>query len=62
MNYSKAAANYNMSFNNGSFKQGKIYQYRYDKEKEKVFAIGEEGKEQEFFYTEFDMLFTFLKN
>lgn len=62
MNYSKAEANYNMDFNNGHFKQGKVYKYRYDKEKEKVFAVTEEGTEQDFFYSEFDMLFTFLKN
>ena len=60
MNYSKAKANYNMGFNNGHFKQGKVYKYRYDKEK--VFVVTEEGTEQDFFYSEFDMLFTFLKN
>ncbi len=60
MNYSKAEANYNMGFNNGHFKQGKVYKYRYDKEK--VFVVTEEGTEQDFFYSEFDMLFTFLKN
>lgn len=32
------------------------------KEEEKVFAVIEEGTEQDFFYSEFDMLFTFLKN
>ena len=67
MNYSKAEANYNMGFNNGHFKQGKVYKYRYDKEKEnkekeKVFAVTEEGTEQDFFYSEFDILFTFLKD
>ena len=64
MNYSKAEANYNMGFNNGHFKQGKVYKYRYDndKEKEKILVITEEGTEQDFFYSEFDMLFTFLKN
>lgn len=60
MNYSKAEANYNMDFNNGHFKQGKVYKYRYDKEK--VFAVTEEGMEQDFFYSEFDILFTFLKD
>ena len=62
MNYSKAEANYNMDFNNGHFKQGKVYKYRYDKEKEKVCAVTEEGMEQDFFYSEFDILFTFLKD
>ena len=62
MNYSKAEANYNMDFNNGHFKQGKVYKYRNDKEKEKVFAVTEEGTEQDFFYSEFDVLFTFLKD
>lgn len=62
MNYSKAEANYNMGFNNGRFKQGKVYKYRYDKEEEKVFAVTEEGTEQDFFYSEFDILFTFLKD
>ena len=51
-----------MGFNNGHFKQGKVYKYRYDKEEEKVFAVTEEGTEQDFFYSEFDMLFTFLRN
>ena len=62
MNYSKAEANYNMGFNNGHFKQGKVYKYRHDKEKERIFAVTEEGTEQDFFYSDFDMLFTFLKN
>ncbi len=60
MNYNKAKANYNMNFNNGHFKQNKIYKYR--RNKEKVFVITEEGIEQDFFYFEFDMLFTFLEN
>ena len=60
-NYNKAAANYNMSFNNGHFKQGKPYKYEYDKEKERVLVTTEEGIKQEFFYSEFDMLFTFLE-
>ena len=34
----------------------------YDKEKEKVFVVTEEGTEQDFFYSDFDTLFTFLKN
>ncbi len=62
MNYNKVEANYNMNFNNGHFEQGKAYQYRYDKTKERVFVTTEEKKEQDFFYSEFDMLFTFLKN
>ena len=62
MNCSKAKANYNMDFNNGHFNQGKAYKYRYDKEKERIFAVTEEGTEQDFFYFEFDILFTFLKN
>lgn len=62
MNYSKAEANYNMGFNNGHFKQRTVYKYRYDKEKEKILVITEEGTKQDFFYSEFDMLFTFLKN
>ena len=51
-----------MDFNNGHFNQGKAYKYRYDKEKERIFAVTEEGTEQDFFYFEFDILFTFLKN
>lgn len=56
----KIKANYNMSFNNGHFKQGRVYQYKHDKEK--FFVTTEEGIEQEFFYPEFDILFTSLKN
>lgn len=53
MNYNKAEANYNMSFNNGHFNQGKIYKYRYDKDKEKVLIIIEEGIEQDFSILQF---------
>lgn len=56
-------ANYNMGFNNGKFIKGKIYNYREDpNNSEKVFVTTEEGKEQDLWYTELDMLFTFLKN
>ena len=53
MNYNKAEANYNMDFNNGHFKQGKVYKYRYDKDKEKVLIITEEGIEQDFSILQF---------
>ena len=56
-----ATANYNMGFDNGHFKQGKVYKCRYDKTEAKVFVMTEEKKEQEFLYSEFDILFTFLK-
>lgn len=62
MKYGKVEANYNMDFNNGHFKQGKVYKYRYDVEKQEIFITTEEGIEQEFVYSEFDMLFTLLKN
>ena len=52
-----------MGFNNGKFIKGKIYNYREDpNNSEKVFVTTEEGKEQDLWYTELDMLFTFLKN
>ena len=55
----KAKANYNMSFNKGTFKKGKIYNC--ENKENKIIVKTEENKDQEFFYSEFDMLFTFFK-
>lgn len=62
MSSNRVKANYNMSFDNGHFKEGKVYYYIYDKKEEKFFVTTEEGIKQEFFYSEFDILFTLLKN
>ena len=61
----KAIANYNMGFNNGCFKRGKEYKYRKNPKPNvnaEILVTTEEGTEQEFWYKEFDMLFTLLKN
>ncbi len=52
-----ATARYNMNFNYGSFKKDQLYKYRYDKNK--VYVVTEEGKEQDFYFSEFDALFYF---
>lgn len=58
---SKASANYNMSFNNGSFKKHKEYNYKYKtNDKKNVLVTTEEGKTQEFTFSEFNMLFSIL--
>lgn len=56
----EATANYNMTFNCGNFKKDKKYKYRY--ENKKIYVTTEENKEQELLETEFNILFTFLKN
>lgn len=56
----KATANYNMTFNNGTFKKDKDYDYEY--KNKNVYVTTEEGKKQELLETEFNILFTFLKN
>ena len=63
MNYPKAAANFNMIFNEGSFLKNKAYKYRIDpNDPDKVLVTTEEGKEQDLWYSEFDMIFTLLPN
>lgn len=62
MNTNKVIANYNMEFNNGSFQKNKIYNYRINpNNSEQILITTEEEKEQELWYTEFDILFTLLK-
>lgn len=63
MNYIKAIANYNMEFDKGSFIKGKEYKYRINPEDlSQVLITTEKGTEQDLWYSEFDMLFTLLKN
>lgn len=52
-----ATANFNMEFNKGSFKKGKTYKYQYDKKQNIVYVTTEENKKQNFYFSEFDMLF-----
>lgn len=60
---SAAVANYNMSFNNGSFLKNKEYEYKNDpNDSKKILITTEEHKEQDLLVTEFNMLFTILKN
>lgn len=56
----KAQANYNMEFDNGKFEKGKEYHFR--REYNIFFVTTEQGKEQEFFYTEFNTFFTLVEN
>lgn len=58
INKNLVSANYNMEFNQGTFKKNNIYNYRYDKDK--IFVTTEEKKEQDFTAAEFDILFNFL--
>lgn len=54
-----ATANYNMAFDNGSFKKDHRYQYQKNqKSKNNIEVITEEGKIQSFYFSEFDMLFS----
>ena len=55
-----AEANYNMEFDNGKFEKGKEYHFR--REYNIFFVTAEQGKEQEFFYTEFNTFFTLVEN
>lgn len=60
----KAIANYKMTFNEGRFEKNKEYIYEYVKDNfdnlKKVFVTTEEGKKQEFLFSEFNVLFTIL--
>lgn len=56
----KAVATINMSFDNGSFKKGKAYNYRKDPDHGLVYITTEEGKEQDLLYVEFDLFFEVL--
>lgn len=54
-----ATANYNMAFDNGSFKKDRRYQYqKSQKSKNNIEVITEEGNIQSFYFSEFDMLFS----
>ena len=53
-----AEANYNMSFDNDSFNRGKKYEYQWDAEKKLFYVKGELGVGQEFYLSEFNILFT----
>ena len=55
-----AEANYNMEFDNGKFEKGKEYRFR--QEYNTFLVTTEQGKEQEFFYTEFNTFFTLVEN
>ena len=55
-----AEANYNMEFDNGKFEKGKEYRFR--RECNTFLVTTEQGKEQEFFYTEFNTFFTLVEN
>lgn len=58
----KVSADYNMKFNNGSFVKGNIYEYKENpKDSTKVFVTTEEGKEQDLWYSEFNVLFTIVE-
>ena len=63
MNYTKATANYNMRFDKGKFIKDKEYKYRINPEDlSQVLITTEEGTKQDLWYSEFDILFTLLKN
>ena len=52
-------ARYNMGFNNGSFKKNQSYKYR---QEQNIFYITtEENKEQDFYFPEFQALFSIKK-
>lgn len=53
-------ANFEMEFNEGKFHKNREYKARI--ENNKVFITTEEGKEQDFWDTEFSTFFTLLKN
>jgi hypothetical protein len=56
---SKVIANYNMEFDNGTFKKDRLYPYY---QKDNMFIVTtEENKEQSFFDFEFGMFFSLLK-
>lgn len=52
-------AKYDMSFDCGSFKKNKIYKYRYNIDHDEVFVTTEENREQDFYISEFNSLFSF---
>lgn len=54
-----AAANYEMTFDNGHFSKNKKYIIK-EKKGEKVIIISDEGKEQDFYLKDFETLFTIL--
>lgn len=63
MKFYKAMANFNMNFNNGNFIKNKVYTYRMDPDdSSRVLITTEKNTEQKLWYTEFDTLFTILKN
>lgn len=55
-----AKANYNMSFDKGSFCKNQAYQYWHDVENDLVHVTTDQGEEQDFLFSEFDALFTFF--
>ena len=58
-----AIANYNIEFNQGKFYKDKKYKYRINpKNSAQVLVTTEKGTEQDLWFTEFDTLFTILKN
>lgn len=58
--FNKAAAKYNMNFNNGNFKREEVYPFY--EENGKVYVTTEEGNKQDFYDIDFNGLFTVLKN
>lgn len=61
MDKNLVSANFNMTFDNGSFIKNEPYQFKTDISKNLVYVTTEEGKKQEFSFPEFDTLFTLLK-
>lgn len=59
----KVKANYNMTFDNGSFLRGHEYNYRDGDATAATYLVTtEEGKEQPFYGAELNIFFTILKN
>lgn len=57
----KVVANFNMAFNEGSFKKGNIYIYKYKDEDNNIISVQtEQGTDIDFTFGEFHTLFSFL--
>lgn len=57
----KVTANFNMTFNEGHFKKGNTYFYKYeDDDNNSIIVTTEEGKRARFTFGEFHILFSFL--
>lgn len=58
----RVSANFNMSFDYGSFKRGQAYSCQKKDNDELFYVTAEEGTVQSFYQPEFDTFFTLLKN